>query len=305
MTSKSNYLTRKLRNILWAVINPATEDNQTNWSQKVQIVDWTTWMIAQVIDDWAMRVINQTYLEAIAESYIPWHEIFSKVWYSPASTTARTTLWNLWTNYVFPSIWSQWEIVSTSINDTALWTWARTMHIKYLDTLYVEHIITVTLNWLTPVLTVPTNCFRVNTFHIETVGSLWNAAWTITLRTIWWWTIYSQIAPTNARARNSVYTVPAGKTLYIKDALLSAAANSAGKAVRLTIHATISPDWLVSTDWLLFFPYFEPMVIDNAVPYNKSSPMVFPEKTDIKVSVIWEAWAQCTSEISGWLEFNI
>ncbi len=281
----------------------AKDETLTDGTQVSKIIG-STGMLVDVIDDGAMRVVNQTYLQAIAEGYVAEHEVFSKIGYSPASTTARTTLWNLGTNYVFPTTGSQWEIVSTSAQDSSAGTGIRTIHLKYLDSSYVEHIEDITLNGVTPVLTTATNCFRVNTLHAVTTGSQGNAVGTITLRVAGGGTTYTQIAPTNARARNSVYTVPLGKTLYVQDALFSAAASSTGKKVRMTLHASMSPDGVVDTGGMMIFPFFEAMLVDSGIPYNKTSPLKFYEKTDIRVSVIGEAGAESTSEISGWLELN-
>lgn len=52
----TNFTLHKLRNILGAVINPATSDNQTNWTQKSKIVD-EDWNIA-IIDEFSQSLVN-------------------------------------------------------------------------------------------------------------------------------------------------------------------------------------------------------------------------------------------------------
>lgn len=273
----------------------ATSVKQTDWTQKNQIVD-SDGSICTVHDG---SITTQTYLQAIAEWIIIWHSVFSKIWFHPATTAARTTLWNLWTEYVFSTWTISVEAVSTSVNDTLLWSGAKTCHLIYLDINYEEKQFTFNMNGVTPVAW-PTDFFRVNTFHIET----WTySAWVISLRLVWWAaTVYSQMSVNSTRSRNSIYTVPLWKTVYIQDILLTAAYSTAWKSERITLYASKTPDWIVSTTWLLFYPQFEAMIVDWTATYTKSAPIIFDEKTDIKVSVIWETNAQCTSEISGWIE---
>lgn len=286
----------------WGVVRadtpgqPPPTSHQTDGTQKTQLVD--PMGEATTVNDGGLT--TQTYMQAISEGIIPGHEIFSKIGYGPASTASRTTLWNPGTEYVFPSEVISVEAVSTGAQDLAVTgTGARTVHLVYLDGSYAQKSFTFNMNGVTPVAG-PTDFFRVNSFHIET-GS--NAAGIISLRLVGGAaTVYSQMPAGYTRSRNSVYTVPLGKVLYVQDVQFSAAYSTAGKAVRMTLHASKSPDGTVSTTGLLFWPQFETMMMDNNAPYPKSSPLMFAEKTDLKVSVIGETNAQTTSEISGWIE---
>ena len=264
-------------------------------SQRVTIIDPS-------YPSGSVKCTSQEYLQAIAEGDIPGHSIFEKIGYSPASTAAETTLWTAGSAYVFPAGAISVEAVSASASDTSAGTGARTVQVIYLDINYVQKEFVFTMNGATPVAG-PTDFFRVNTFHIETAGSGGKAAGLISLRLVGGGaTVYSQMPAGATRSRNSSYTVPAGQTVYIQSILLSAAYSTAGKAVRMILHASKTPDGNISTAGTIFWPQMEAMLVDNALTFDRRSPIIFPSKTDIKVSVIGETNAICTSAISGWIE---
>lgn len=260
--------------------------------------------ITLVGDENAIAVVNKPYTTAIAEGAVPGHVPFFKLGYSPASSATETTLWNAATEYVFPVAPIQMEVVSTdNVNDKAGGTGALSMHIHYLDNLYNPQFELVVMNGTTAVPTVATNIFRINSFHVEGVGSTGKAAGTISIRSaVDHTTIYSQCAPGFTRSRNSVFTVPKGKTLYISDLSFSAGYKTSGKQVRVTLHASIDPMGTVSTSGVLFFPYREVILMDNNYATVAQMALPLPEKTDMKVSVIGETLALTSSYVSGWLE---
>jgi subtilisin family serine protease len=261
----------------------------------IQNADGT--VTVQVVD--AGVLITMQYLQAIAEGYIPGHSIFRKIGYHPASTSSQTTLWNLGTEYVFPTGEISVEAVSTSANDTLLGSGAKTVHMTYLDATYAEKTFSFSMNGVTPVVG-PTDFFRVNTFHVETGTA---CAGVISLRLVGGAvTVYGQMPIGSTRSRNSIYTVPLGKTVGIQNITFAAAYSTAGKEVRMTFHASVSPDETVSTTGTLFWPHFETLLMDNNIAYSANAPHIFPEKVDLKISVIGETNAICTSEITGWID---
>lgn len=251
-----------------------------------------------------LHVIQQCYGCAIAEGYVAGHTPWSKIGYSPASTAAQTTLWNPGTEYVWPTGAMQMEVVSTdNTSDKAGGTGALTVHIDYLTIDGTEKEETVTMNGTTIVNTVATDIFRINAFRVYTTGSTGVAAGTISLRNLNHTTIYSQIAAGYHRARNSVYTVPKAKTLFITGFTFSAGANAAGKRVRITLHA--SYDHLHDTNLVAgkeFDAFREVILMDSALHADLNMPIKLDALVDLKVSVIGEAGAQCTSFLEGWLE---
>jgi hypothetical protein len=275
-----------------------------SYFKDVHVTDKTTGLRQHVIDDGAGRVINQTYLQGIAEGDITGHNIYGKKSYHPATTASETTLWGLGTQYVFPAAEVAVEAVSSSADDDGDpgGTGARTMHLIYLDDTYAQKEHTFTLNG-TIAVAGPTDVFRVNSFHVETAGSSGKPAGNITLRLVGApATPYSYVLAGTTNCRCSAYTVPLGKAVYIQDITFTSAYSTAGKSVRITFHASITPDGVVSTAGTIFWCQFEAMVVDGSVSRNTQSVLIFPEKTDMKVSVQGETNAKCTADITGWIE---
>jgi hypothetical protein len=260
-------------------------------------------------NDNQLLVTSAPYVYAIAEGYITGHTIKHKMGYTLASAATETTLWNPGTQYVFPAGALTVEIFCANANDTALGSGATQIEVPYLDTSYNEHTAVFDTNGGTQTLAIidgvgvpqtVTNFFRVNGFHVIAGNK---TAGVIDLRlTGGAATIYSQLPAGATRARNSVFTVPLGKTYFVENVHFSAGYKTAGKTVRMTLHASVNPYDVVSTSGLLFWPHFESMLLDNSTYDPSEAPLKFPAKTDIKVSVIGETLAQCTSRISGWIE---
>lgn len=266
----------------------------------IKVIDTNGTPQSLIIEDGVLAV--RQYLQAMAEGDIAQHVIFEKIGYSPASSGSQTTLWNPGTQYVFPASAIQMEAVSSSANDASAGTGARTMMLSYLDNTYAEHTEEITLNGTTPVLTVATNILRVNSWYVNTVGSGYVSAGTISMRNATdHTTIYSQCAAGYTRNRSSVYTVPLGKTLYITDLSFSAGYSTVGKQVRMTLHGTMTPLGTLSAV-NLFYPLHEIILMDSNYPKPLGVPIKVLATADIKVSVIGETNAVCTSYVAGWLE---
>lgn len=115
--------------------------------------------------------------------------------------------------YPWPSAECQPTIVSSSADDAAAGTGARTVTVTYLDDSFAEHTETVTLNGTTAVTLTADDVYRVNDMNVATVGSGGVTAGDISLKngtdTI------GYIAAGNNCYRQGVYTVPAGKRLFL------------------------------------------------------------------------------------------
>jgi len=118
------------------------------------------------------------------------------------------------------SAWEQMTIVSDDSQDTSAWTWARTVHVHYLDAAWAEQMEIVTMNWTTWVDTVATDIRFVNDFHTQTVWSNWVAKWNITIIKKWWaiaTDLYNLIAEGWNKSLVPHRMVPAWKALYLQD----------------------------------------------------------------------------------------
>jgi len=190
--------------------------------------------------------------------------------------------------------------------DTSAAKGAMAVKIDYLDTAYAEKTEIVILNTTTPVALVNADTFRIQSFRVIAVGSKATAlnapGGNLTLRQNGALT-YSYITLGYTRARNSVYTVPAGKTLYVTSFSCSfATSGNANKEYgRIYKRVNIEPATKFRTG-TLFYPYTEVNIQNNTVQIIIDCPTKLPAKTDIKVSSVATASGAVTSVLRGWIE---
>ena len=246
------------------------------------------------------RVSSQDYLYAIAEGMVAGHETWVKTGFNPNVGTTQETVWSYSTEYVYPVAAMQMEVVSSdNTQDVPGGTGALLVTIEYLDGNYVERSEVVALNGTTPVPTAHDNLFRINSFRCTAIGTNDTPVGNITLRGVGGGTVYSYILAGYTRARNIVYCVPEGKTLYITS--ISWTCADATKGVRFINHANY--DNLAGAPRSFFLPYMEATLYNNAFYRPLEIPTMFPEHTDIKVSVISsQAGAIADVVLRGWLE---
>jgi hypothetical protein len=197
----------------------------------------------------------------------------------------------------------QMEVISTDADDTSGGIGVRTVKAWYLDSGLTEKNVTVTLDGLSGVLTSATDMYRVNAFRALTVGTTGSAEGNISLRHLSGTPIYSQIGTGNTRARNSVYTVPSGKTLYITQFTYSVGHASGNRYARFTFRATY--DDKADAVGTIMYPYNEIGLQDGAISIHLDFPLKLPAGTDMKISVISDsasANAICTGSYRGWQE---
>jgi len=254
--------------------------------------------------DKKVRVGSMPYGYDVAEGQIAGHTTFFKTGFNGDVDDAEEDMWAAGGMYVFPNAEMQMEVVSTSANDTsATGSGARTVKIWYLTSAFIEKSETISLLGLTPVATAATDIYRINAFRIMTAGGTGAAEGTIDIRHVANTPIYSRISIGNTRARNSIYTVPTGKTLYIAQLSFSCGNSAGGRYCRFTLRATY--DDIIQGLSTLFYPYYEIGIEDGAFNTALEFPLKFPTGTDIKISVIGDAGnsdAICTSAYRGWLE---
>ena len=252
-----------------------------------------------------VRTVAQSYLHALAEGDIAGHVAWYKNGYTAGATTSDTDIWTGATSYAFPAAEMGMEVVSSdNTNDKADGTGALTVKIYYLTDAYVEKTETVTLDGTTPVATVATDIFRVNALVVASTGSSGKAAGTISLRHLSDTPVYAQISAGNTKDRNGIYTVPAGKSLYITSLALSVLNANADKGCRFTLRATYDDLAAAAlTAGTFFMPYFEIALRNGAFHRDFEMPLKFGAGTDLKMSALAEAASTtCTVALRGWLE---
>lgn len=142
--------------------------------------------------------------------------------------TAEETVWDGGGIYTYPSSALAMTIVSSNANDAAAGTGARTVTVIGLDTNYIEVTQVVTLNGTTPV-SIPTSLIRVYRAFVTTAGSGGTAAGTLTIAN--GGTTYAQITLGANQTLMTVYTVPAGYTLYLTSGFITTGSASANQYI--------------------------------------------------------------------------
>ena len=255
------------------------------------------------------RVSSMPYLYDIAEGNIAGHTEFERFAYNADIDIASEDIWTAGGVYVWPAIAQQMELVSTSAADDGnpLGTGVGVVTIYYLTADGTAATEDVTLNGTGVVTTTAQDIYRVNSMKAKTVGTGGAAAGVISIRNFADTPVYSQIEVGNTRSRNSMYTVPKGKTLYITSMFaglgyVSSAANPSNSAM-VTLRATYDHEAVALRAF--FMPHAEIQVGSGGggVVRPFEIPMKFPAGTDIKVSATTSANnGQVSVGLRGWLE---
>jgi hypothetical protein len=249
------------------------------------------------------RVSSMPYLYDIAEGNVPGHSSWTKIGYT-GSVVANTEsdIWSKGGVYAFPSSGIQMSVKSSdNTNDKAGGTGALKVTIYYLDSAWAEKTEEVTLNGTTAVDTAETDIYRINGFRVTAAGSTGKAAGNISLLDKATGLItYGYITAGFTRARNSCYTVPAGKTLYVTQFVCGYGySHNSTHYGRIYTRATYNDG--VRTPGI-FYPYTECVVSNNSLFVPLSIPTKLPEKVDIKNSVLADYAGIATITLRGWLE---
>lgn len=195
--------------------------------------------------------------------------------------------WEVGGNYVFPPAGGiQMRVVSTNANDTAAGTGVRQVEIHYLDANYIERDEEITLNGTTPVNTVATNILRLNSMHAIDVGSSGFAVGTINLQNTAGTVTYCRISPNKNTFLQAIYTVPKNKKLEVASFKTGSGSPAGGRYCEFLFRSTAHDDEgnIEHLDGV-FHIWDITASQDNDLQTTYIHPMIFPEKTDVKVTV--------------------
>ena len=248
------------------------------------------------------RVSSMPYLYDIAEGNVSGHTVWSKIGFTPTMTTVESDLWSRAGVINFPAAAMRMSVVSSdNTQDTATGTGARQVTIGYLDNNYIERSETVTLTGTTQADTVATNILRVNSFRVTAAGGTGRPLGNITLsdnatRAI----VYSYITAGFTRARNTAFTVPAGKTLYVVSWTVGYGySTNQTHYARLYTRATQNNDiWTPG----IFYPFTEVICANTSQFVEFLIPTKLVSKVDLKVSGISTFAGIASSSLRGWIE---
>ncbi len=205
--------------------------------------------------------------------------------YNPDVDTARVTVWPYTGVIPLPAAALQLKVSSSSADDTANGTGARTVYVEGLDANHEEISEIVTLNGQTAVLTTQ-SFLHINNAYVATAGSGLSAAGDIYFGTGVVTagvpaTVYDLIKFDYNQRITGSYTVPAGFTAYVAQGLFSAGqpGGSAQVSGRLL---TVGADGIRRTAAIT-------TVNNGTADYAFEYPIRIPEKTTL------EATAQASS----------
>lgn len=217
-----------------------------------------------------------------------------------SSISNATTGDDIWTGTattipIPPSAGQQMQIVSTSANDdgSPVSTGILTLDIHYIDANGLEKEESITMNGVTPVLTVATNIRFVQDIHTLTVGTNLAAVGTISISPAGIpATVYSTITPGMNRALNSARMVPVNKVLIIRTFNASGGAAAGGKSADIRIRTTSHHGILLPVSPNPVF-----LLEDNFLSFNSGTSRIYGDDNPIIVPAL--AIVKCTAFASA------
>jgi hypothetical protein len=218
----------------------------------------------------------------VSRGQIQGHRNVTVFGFNPDVDTTQVSVWPLPSLITFPASAIQMTVSSSSANDTAAGTGARTVVVQGLDANYNEVTETVTMNGQTAV-TMTASLIRVNYAYVGTAGSGNGAAGDIYIGT---GTVTAGVPATtydvikfdyNTTITGS-WTVPAGHTAYVSQGLFSAGQAGGSNQIQGRL-LTRGIDNIRRTAAVTS--------INNGVAdYTFEYPLAVPEKTTLEATAI-------------------
>lgn len=250
----------------------------------------------------APQICAQDYLQALAEGDIAGHTSWYKVGFTGTMTTTESDIWSKGGKYPFLSgtVGTAMRVSSSNALDAIGSAGCNTVKISYLDRNYATAVETVNLGGTAYATTSATDIYRVNSFRVETAGGSACAVGNITLENATGGTVYGYITGGYTRGRNSAYTVPAGKSLYLTSIGYGygCAANQVNYA-RMILRASQNDGVKTSG---IFHPLSEVIAANAEVVAKFDLPIKVVEKVDMIVSGSATAAGIADVVVRGWLE---
>lgn len=222
--------------------------------------------------------------------------------YGERTTAGAVTNGVIWPDGAYnvpPAAGVQMSFVSTSAQDGVGGTGIRTLHVHYLDANLDPQVADITLNGLTPVLSVVTNIRFIQCMHLETYGSDKAAAGTITATN--GGTVYSQINTGDVRCSSSARMVPRGMRCMVQAFAGGSASGAAAASTVVRIAATYIDGHNYTQD-AVFIPYGSAAAQDGSSTLGVSVPLAFPEGVIVGMIFSTDKAATVVGTWFGWLE---
>ena len=216
----------------------------------------------------------------VARGQITGHRSVVVFGYNPDVDQTRVTVWPYTGILPLPAAALQMKVSSSSANDTANGTGARTVFVAGLDANHNEISEIVTLNGQTAVLTTQ-SFLHINNAYVATAGSGLSAAGDIyfgdgTVTAGVPATVYDLIKFDYNQRITGSYTIPAGYTAYVSQGLFSAGQPSGSSQVSGRL-MSIGVDGIRRTAAIT--------TVNNGVAdYLFEYPLQIPEKTTLEAT---------------------
>ena len=208
----------------------------------------------------------------VARGQIDAHSTVNIYGVQASVTTTYVPVWENASAYTYPASATTMHLAS-SVNTGADKT-GTTVLIQGLDSTYTSISETLTLNGTTAVVT--TNSYlRINSISVASVTSSTMPTGVITLKDLTDTTTYAQIAAGLGRSQMSIYTVPAGYTLYLSRIDAYTSANGSSADFISYRNYSITSSGVVNTTQQAPFT--------NIYHAQRVMPRPFTEKTDIQL----------------------
>lgn len=246
------------------------------------------------------RIPTKNYFLDVSRGKIAGTQLIAS--YGERLTTGAETDRVVWPNGVFSipdAAGVQMSLVSTSADDDETGTNIRTVELHYLDADLNEQSEIITLQGLTPVLTVATNIRFINCMHLHTFGTIAKAAGDIIASN--GGTTYSQISTGKIRCSSSARMVPAGKKCFVAGAVGGATSPTADAAVLLHLVAN-ELDSNQYSDPFVLFPQSGIGLQNSPATFNFPLPIPFSAGTVIAFKGTTDKTARISASWYGWLE---
>lgn len=242
-----------------------------------------------VILDQAGKISDfQNVITQIARGRVPGAGLFRKIGRNIDVDNVREDLWSEGGLYQSPpSGGIQMSVQSTSANDIAGGTGVRRIQIDYLDGAGLQKREVVNLAGITSALTLANDISHVNGISAIEEGTLNGSAGNLTLTNLAKTVTYAAIEIGSGKDRQAVFTVPAGKTAFIVETLLSGNAASGGGADYLEGFLRATCDDFGENLPTNVFNFKSGLVQTNSgVWVTQQVPIVLPQLSVVKLSVI-------------------
>lgn len=227
------------------------------------------------------KPIIMEYHDAIAHGLVPNHEAVCIMGYNASYTTTFADITPQNVVVPLPGGAVAMEVISSNVADDGdpAGTGARTIKIYGLNGSGIEQNETKTLDG-TNAVALSNTYLRINRAVITAVGTNGSAVGNISIRGAGGGSVYCYIAAGDNASMQCVYTVPAGKTAYLKTVCAGVSARETRVFLRATcnpVEKTLVPGVFIDQNAFVFQDSYAQMKLDM--------PISFPSLCDIKMSV--------------------